>query len=192
MEHLNAAWNDFSTHNIQKDVMVQVSSNFLHDVEQNKTELATLGQEVRNFRVELHEHRFIDKEGNFRARALNQKKKLVRFCNYGLKNGHTPKWCRKKKCETKKYKKYDMKCPLEGIIILPKTMTPKLSTAAPNMIKIWTNLLIRKMATTQLLNINLQKKKQGTVNLTKSLHLNEHPFQGTVAWILMWHKWPQP
>ena len=110
MEYLNAAWNAFSTHNIQKDVMVQVSSNFLHDVEQSKTELATLGQEVRNFRVELHEHRFIDKEGNFTARALNQKEnqKLVRFCNYCLKNGHTPKWCRKKMRDEETQKKYEM------------------------------------------------------------------------------------
>ena len=30
---------------------------------------------MRNLRVELHEHRFIDMEGNFRARALNQKEK---------------------------------------------------------------------------------------------------------------------
>ena len=35
----NATRNDFSTHNIQEDIMLQVCSNFLHDVEQIKTEL---------------------------------------------------------------------------------------------------------------------------------------------------------
>ena len=33
MEYPNAACNDFPTQNIQKDVMLQVSSNFLIDVE---------------------------------------------------------------------------------------------------------------------------------------------------------------
>ena len=42
-EYPNATWNDFSTHNIQEVVMLQVSSNFLHDVQQIRTELATLG-----------------------------------------------------------------------------------------------------------------------------------------------------
>ena len=34
MEYGNATWNEFSTQNIQEDLMLQVSSNFLHDVEQ--------------------------------------------------------------------------------------------------------------------------------------------------------------
>ena len=97
-----------------------------------------------------------------------------------------------KKCETKKYEKYDLKCPLQWLTFLPGTMALKLSTSAPNTIKTWTNLLIRMMATTQLMSINLPKKKPNKMNLTKSLHVNEDPFQGTVAWFLMWHKSPQP
>ena len=63
--------------------MIQVSSNFLHDVEQIKTELATLGQEMRNLRVELQEYRIIAMEMISRARAPTQKgkQKTVRFCN---------------------------------------------------------------------------------------------------------------
>ena len=98
IEYQNAAWNDFPTHNIQKDVMLQVSSNFLHDVEQIKAELTTLSQEMRNLRVEFQEHRLNAMEGNSRPWAPTQKgkQKTVRFCNYCHKNGHTPNWCRKK------------------------------------------------------------------------------------------------
>ena len=42
MGYPNANRNKFSSHNIQEDVMIQVSSNFLHDVEQIKTELAIM------------------------------------------------------------------------------------------------------------------------------------------------------
>ena len=71
---------------------------FLHDVEQIKIELATMRQEMRNLRTELQEHRVNCMEGNFRpwAPTQNGNQKLVRFCNYCHKNGHTPKWCRKK------------------------------------------------------------------------------------------------
>ena len=98
LEYPNATWTDFSTQNIEEDVMLQVSSNFLHDVKQIKTELATLSQEMRNLRVELQEHRVIAKERDPRARALNQKEKqkTVRFCSYCQMKRHTPKWCRKK------------------------------------------------------------------------------------------------
>ena len=98
MEYPNVTWNDFSNHNIQQDLMLQVSSNFLHDVEQIKIELATLGQEVRNLRVELQEYRLIAMEEKSRPQALNQKEKqkTVRFCSYCQMKGHTPKWCRKK------------------------------------------------------------------------------------------------
>ena len=98
MECPNATWNDFSTHNIQKDVLLQVCSNFLHDVEQIKNELATMRQEMRKLRTEHQEHRVNCMEGNFRPWAPTQKgnQKTVRFCNYCHKNGHTPKWCRKK------------------------------------------------------------------------------------------------
>ena len=42
LECLNPARNNFSTYNIQEDVMLQVCSNFLHDVERIKIELATM------------------------------------------------------------------------------------------------------------------------------------------------------
>ena len=98
MECANATRNDFSTHNIQEDIMLQVSSNFLHDVEQIKAELTTLSQEMRNLRVEFQEHRLNAMEGNSRPWAPTQKRKqkTVRFCKYCHKNGHTPNWCRKK------------------------------------------------------------------------------------------------
>ena len=84
MEYPNAIWNEVSSHNTQEEVKIQVSSNFLHNVEEIKTELAALGQEMRNLRVELQEHGVIAMEGNSRARAPTQKgkQKIVRFCNY--------------------------------------------------------------------------------------------------------------
>ena len=57
MEHPNATWNDFSTKIIQRDVSYQVSSNFFNDEEQTKIQLASLGQEMKNLRFELQEHR---------------------------------------------------------------------------------------------------------------------------------------
>ena len=94
MEYPNATRNDFSTHKNHEDIMLQVCSKFLHDL-QLKIDLAT---EMRNLRVELQEHRVIAKERDPRARALNQKEKqkTVRFCSYCQMKGHTPKWCRKK------------------------------------------------------------------------------------------------
>ena len=97
-EHPDATWNDFSTNNIQEDVMLQVCSNFLHDVEQIKIELRSMRQELRNLRVELQEHRPNAMKGNYRPWAPNQKEKQkpARFCTYCHKDGNTPKWCRKK------------------------------------------------------------------------------------------------
>ena len=96
MEYPNTTWDDFSTQNIQEDVMLQISSNYLHDVEQLKTDLATLGQEIRNIRAELQKHRVNTMKGNSRSWALTQKEKQKRFCNYCHKKRHTPNWCRKK------------------------------------------------------------------------------------------------
>ena len=98
MECPNATRNDFSTHNIQEDIMLQVWSNFLHDVEQVKNELTTMRREMRNLQTELQEHRVNCMEGISRPWAPNQKEKqkTVRFCSYCQKKGHTPKWCRKK------------------------------------------------------------------------------------------------
>ena len=53
MENRNATWNDFSTRIIQKDVSLQVSSNFLNDEEQPKAQMTTLGQEMKNLRSKL-------------------------------------------------------------------------------------------------------------------------------------------
>ena len=98
MENPNAKWNDFSTRILQRDVSFQVSSNFLTDEEQTKGQMATLGQEMKNLRSELQEHRVNAVEGNSRTVDPNQKgrQKAKRFCNYCRTNGHTPSWCRKK------------------------------------------------------------------------------------------------
>ena len=98
MECPNATRNDFSTQIFQEDVLLQVCSDFLHDVGQIKIELATMRQDMKNFRTELQGHRVNCMEGNFRPWAPTQKgnQKTVRFCNYCHKNGHTPKWCCKK------------------------------------------------------------------------------------------------
>ena len=60
--------------------------------------MATLGQEMRNLRSELQEHRVNAVEGNPRTVDPNQKgrQNSTRFCNYCRTNGHTPSWCRKK------------------------------------------------------------------------------------------------
>ena len=98
MENPNAIWNDFSTRIIQRDVSFQVSSNFLNDEEQTKAQMATLGQEMKNLRSELQEHRVNVVEGSSRTVDPNQKRRqnAKRFCNYCRTNGHTPSWCRKK------------------------------------------------------------------------------------------------
>ena len=48
MEHPKATWEDFSTHLINEDISYQVSTSFLNDEEQNKAQVASLGQELRN------------------------------------------------------------------------------------------------------------------------------------------------
>ena len=98
MENPNATWNDFSTRVIQRDVSFQVSSNFLNDEEQTKAQMATLGQEMKNLRSQLQEHRVNAVEGNPRTVDPNQKgrQNATRFCNYCRTKGHTRSWCRKK------------------------------------------------------------------------------------------------
>ena len=73
MEHPNATWNDFSTHLIIKDVSYQVSTSFLNDEEQNKAQMASSGQELRNLRTELKEHRINALKENQRPVDPNQK-----------------------------------------------------------------------------------------------------------------------
>ena len=98
MENPNATWNDFSARIIQTDVSFQVSSSFINDEEQTKAQIATLGQEMKNLRSELLEHRVNAVEGNSRTADPNQKgrQNATRFCNYCRTNGHTPSWCRNK------------------------------------------------------------------------------------------------
>ena len=98
MENPNATWNDFSARIIQRDVSFQVSSHFLNDEEQTKAQMATLGQEMKNLRSELQEHRVNAVEGSSRTVDPIQKgrQNATRFCNYCRTNGHTPSWCRKK------------------------------------------------------------------------------------------------
>ena len=97
MEHPNATWNEFSTRIIQRDVSYQVSSNFLNDEEQTKVQLASLGQEMKNLRSELQEHR-VNALENSRQPDPNQKfrQNATRFCNYCRTNGHTQNRCRKR------------------------------------------------------------------------------------------------
>ena len=98
MEHPNATWNDFSTHLINKDVSYQVSTSFLNDEEQKNAQMASLGQELKNLRTELKEHRINALEGNQRPVDPNQKgrQNATRFCGYCRTNGHTPNYSRKK------------------------------------------------------------------------------------------------
>ena len=58
MEHPNAAWNDFSSNLINKDVSYQIFTSFLNDEEPNKAQIASLGQELKNLPTELRKHRF--------------------------------------------------------------------------------------------------------------------------------------
>ena len=98
VEHPNATWNDVSTHLINKDVSYQVSTSFLNDEEQNNVQMASLGQEVKNVRTELKEHRVNALEGNQELIDPNQKgrQNATRFCVYCRTNRHTPNYCRKK------------------------------------------------------------------------------------------------
>ena len=98
MENPNATRNDFSTRIIQRDVSFQVSANFLNDEEPTQVQTATLGQEMKNLRAELQEHRVNAVEGTTRPIDPKQKgrQNATRFCNYCRTNGLTPSWCRKK------------------------------------------------------------------------------------------------
>ena len=98
MENPNATWNDFSTSIIQRDVSFRVSSNFLNKEEQSKAEMATPGQEMKNLRSELQEHRTNAVKGNPPTVDPNQKgrQNATRLCNYCRTKGHTPSCCRKK------------------------------------------------------------------------------------------------
>ena len=51
MEYPNAFWNEFLTHLMTKDVTYQVSTSFLNDEEQNKAQMASFGQELKNYEL---------------------------------------------------------------------------------------------------------------------------------------------
>ena len=73
MGYPNANRKNISSHNIQEDVLIKLSSNFLHDVEEIRTELAILRQEIKNIQVEPQEHRVNAMERISRARASIQR-----------------------------------------------------------------------------------------------------------------------
>ena len=77
----------------------QVTSKILNHEEQTKAKMAALGQEMKNLRSELQEHRVNAVEGTTRTVNPNQKarQKATSFCNFCRINGHAPCWCRKKK-----------------------------------------------------------------------------------------------
>ena len=60
--------------------------------------MASLGQELKNLRTEVKEHRVNVLEGNQRPNDSNQKgrQNATNFCGYCRTNGHTPNYCRKK------------------------------------------------------------------------------------------------
>ena len=84
--------------NNSKGCSIASIPDFLHDVEQTKSEMATLGQQMRKLQSELQKRRVTAVEKTFRHFAPIQegKQKLARFCKYCRKNGHTLFWCRKK------------------------------------------------------------------------------------------------
>ena len=59
--------------------------------------MASLGQELKNLRTELKEHRINALEGNQSPVDPNQKRRqnATRFCGFCRTNGHTPNYCRK-------------------------------------------------------------------------------------------------
>ena len=146
MECPNATRIDFYTQNFQEDVMLQVSSSFLHDVEQIKIDLATLRQEMRNLRTELQELRVNCMERKFRSWAPTQKgnQKTVRFCSYCNKTDIHQKGVAKK-CGTKKYGECNMLCPSTRILLQYGNAELVTRILDPTTIKTWTDALIRTM-----------------------------------------------
>ena len=89
--------------------------------------MASLGQELKNLRTELKEHRINALEGNERPVDPNQKGglKATKFCGFCRTNGHTPNFCRKKKrrCGMKKTRSYRMKLQPRKRLPSPKITT---------------------------------------------------------------------
>ena len=126
MEHPNTTWNDFSTHLINKDVSYQISTSLLSDEEQKEAQITSLGQEIKNLRTELKEHRVNALEGNQRPVDANQKgrQNATRFCGYCRTNGHTPNYCSAvRRCGMKKSRSCRMKPQQRKRLRSPKITT---------------------------------------------------------------------
>ena len=97
MEHPNATWKDFCTQIVQKDLLLELSSNFLSYEDQTKAKLSKLRPEVKNFRSELKENHVIAIAVTSRIFHPDQqgRQKTNRFCNHCHKNRHTLYWCRR-------------------------------------------------------------------------------------------------
>ena len=95
MEYPKATWSYFPIRKIQRNVFLQVSSNFLNNDEETKLHMDKLGREMKNLQLELQEHRISSVKGISRTVDLNQKgrQNAKRTCNC-RKNGYTPGWCR--------------------------------------------------------------------------------------------------
>ena len=79
MEHPNATWNVL----INKNITYQVSTSLLKDKKkQNKFQMASLGQKLKNIRTELRKHRVNAVEGNQKPIDPNQKggQNATMFC----------------------------------------------------------------------------------------------------------------
>ena len=113
MECPNATRNDFSTEKYQEDVMLQLCSTFLHDVEQIKIELATMRakkwetckQNFKNTELiawkEILDHKLPPKRAT---------KKLSASATIVIKTD-TDQNGDAKRCATKKYGECNMICP---------------------------------------------------------------------------------
>ena len=153
MEYPNASWSEFSTHIVQEDVMLQLSSNFLLDVEQVKSELATLGQEMRIHRVELQDNPVIAMEGTSRGRAPTQKgkKQLSDSLTIVIKSD-TLKIGVARRCEMKKYEECNTICPSKWTLLPYENTQLATPLVDPSTIKTWTNVLSRMIWIFPLIN----------------------------------------
>ena len=145
MEYPNATWNDFSTSNIQEDLMLQVSSSFLLDVAQIKIELATLRHEMRNLRVELQEHQVTAMEGNSRLWAPKRENKKLSSSVTSVIKTDTLQIGVAKRSETKKHEECNTICPSKRTLLPYGNMELMIPIVDLSTIKTRTEALIRTM-----------------------------------------------
>ena len=190
MENPNATWNVFSTRIIQRDVSYQISSNFLNDEEQTKVQLASLGQEMKNLRSELQEHRVNALENTWQPDPnQNGRQNATRFCNYCRANGHTQNWCRKRM--------QDEQIRVQNDMSFKRNAAPlwDCGTSDFNCISQYGqdrdrppdsnkgNNSTKELLTTEGI--------PGTMKVTSSFLLNQDSFRGPIAWASTWHTSPQ-